>query len=247
MEFSKSQEHVDRLDVEMTKRKIVRSRSQAADLISRGKVFVSGKVAMKSSQKVDVNSMITVDYPTELVSRSGEKLAHALQEFNLDVKNLDVIDVGSSTGGFTQCLISRGARKVFAVDVGTNQLDASLRNNPRVHIHENTNIKKFRLLEPVDLIVIDVSFVSLKEILPRTYSLLAKSGKVIALVKPQFEVGMKIAKKNRGVISDTDERVSVLREVKKAAAELGFKILNETISPIFGEKGNREFLLLLQK
>jgi len=252
MEYKTPLEHKERLDIAMYARGLARSRSAAVDLIKRDKVMVNGKIVSKGSVEIGAADVITIDSPERFVSRAGEKLSHALDVFKIDVKDLTVIDIGSSTGGFTDCLLQQGAKKVIALDVGTEQLVPELRNDPRVEVHEGTNVRSFVLSEPVDLAVIDVSFISLTLVLPKAYEflkggLLKKGGQVIALVKPQFEVGMETAKKHRGVITSEGEHREVLERVKKVAKEIGFKIVNETISPIEGEKGNKEFLILLKK
>ncbi|MEN9622187.1 MAG: ribosomal large subunit methyltransferase [Candidatus Parcubacteria bacterium] len=253
MENNTSPEHKNRLDVEMHSRGLARSRSNAVDLIKRGKVKINGKVVTKASVEVGMADTLSIETPEKFVSRAGEKLEHALSVFKVDVKDLTAVDIGSSTGGFTDCLLQHGARKVIAIDVGTDQLVAELRNDPRVEVHEGSNVRSFVISEQVDIAVIDVSFISLTLVLPKAYEflkdggLLKKGGTVVALVKPQFEVGMETAKKHRGVITSEGEHREVLERVKKVAKEIGFKVVNETISPIEGEKGNKEFLLLLKK
>lgn len=237
----------NRLDMEIAKRNLARSRSAASDLISRGKVSVNGKVTTKSSVKIFDTDLIVVDSPTEFVSRAGEKLSHALKIFEINVNDLSVIDIGSSTGGFTDCLLKNGAQKIIALDVGTDQLVSELRNDPRVEVFESTNVRTFKIPYLVDMAVIDVSFISLNLVLPKVFEFLKNGGLVIALVKPQFEVGMEIAKKKKGIITEEKEQLRVLQNIKKKAMEIGFKVIKDTPSPITGEKGNREFLLLLQK
>lgn len=247
MEIPISQEHKNRLDVEMHVRALSRSRSHAADLIKRGLVMVNGKRADKPSAEISSTDQITLDQIEKFVSRAGEKLSHALEVFNVSPLNLTVLDIGSSTGGFTDCLLQNGAKKVIAVDVGTDQLVSQLKKDSRVELHEGTNIKNFKILDLVDMAVIDVSFVSLTHVLPKAYECMKKGGMVIALVKPQFEVGMEIAKKQRGVITDPSLQNDVLKNVKDASKKIGFKLVSDTTSPIKGEKGNKEFLLLLKK
>jgi 23S rRNA (cytidine1920-2'-O)/16S rRNA (cytidine1409-2'-O)-methyltransferase len=253
MENNTSPEHKNRLDVEMHSRGLARSRSNAVDLIKRGKVKINGKVVTKASVEVSMADTLSIESPEKFVSRAGEKLEHALTVFKLDVKDLTAVDIGSSTGGFTDCLLQHGVKKVIAIDVGTDQLVAELRNDPRVEVHEGSNVRNFTISEQVDIAVIDVSFISLTLVLPKAYEflkdggLLKKGGTVIALVKPQFEVGMETAKKHRGVITSEGEHREVLERVKKVAKEIGFKVVSETISPIEGEKGNKEFLILLKK
>ncbi|HEY0908481.1 MAG TPA: TlyA family RNA methyltransferase [Candidatus Paceibacterota bacterium] len=242
-----------RLDVAVHSRGLARSRSAAVDLIKREKIKVNGKVITKGSFEVSSSDTLSIDAPERFVSRAGEKLSHALDAFKIDVKGLEAVDIGSSTGGFTDCLLQRGAKKVVAIDVGNDQLVSELRNDPRVEVHEDTNVRSFKIASPVDIAVIDVSFISLTLVLPKAYEflkdggLLKKGGIVVALVKPQFEVGMETAKKHRGVITSEGEHRQVLEHVKSVAKEIGFKVANETPSPIEGEKGNKEFLLYLKK
>lgn len=253
MENKTSPEHKNRLDVEMHSRGLARSRSNAVDLIKRGKVKINGKIITKASVEVGSEDTLSIESPEKFVSRAGEKLEHALGVFKVDVKDLTTVDIGSSTGGFTDCLLQHGAKKVIAIDVGTDQLVTELRNDPRVEVYEGTNVRNFTIPEQVNVVVIDVSFISLTLVLPKAYEFLKDSGVlkkesfVIALVKPQFEVGMESAKKHRGVITSDGEHREVLERVKKVAKEIGFKVVNETTSPIEGEKGNKEFLLLLKK
>lgn len=235
-----------RLDIEIHSRGLARSRSAASDLIKRGKVRLNGAIAIKPSQEAGAGEDITMENAT-FVSRAGEKLAHALDTWNIDVKNLVVLDIGASTGGFTDCLLRAGASKVIAVDVGTGQLDQSLQDDSRVENIEKTDIRNFSLPSTVDMVVIDVSFISLELVLPKAYEFIKNDGYAIVLVKPQFEVGKEIADKHRGVISDEKEQQAVLEKIKKASKKIGFNIENQTVSPIEGEKGNREFLLLLRK
>ena len=225
---------------------LAKSRSMASDLIKRGKVAINGKAITKPSFDVGENDKIEIVGGDVFVSRAGEKLDFALKAWGVDVSGLTVIDIGSSTGGFTDCLIKRGAAKVIAVDVGTDQLDESLRTDPRVEVHENTDIRTFSS-EPVDMAVIDVSFISLEHVLEKAFELVKAKGSVIALVKPQFEVGKEIADRYKGIISDETIQKEALEKIKKLAIKTGFKIKNEAVSPLEGEKGNREFLILLQK
>lgn len=231
----------------MLSRGLVRSRSLAADLIKRGKVSVNGKAATKPSFEVSSTDQISIAAGVTFVSRAGEKLAHALSEWKIAVDGLTLIDIGSSTGGFVDCLLKNGGARVIAVDVGTGQLDQSLRDDPRVEAHENTDIRHFSAEAPVDAAVIDVSFISLGHILPNAFKLVKKGGFVIALVKPQFEVGKEVADKHRGVITDPAEQKAAIESVRGYAKKAGFKIVKEIASPLEGEKGNREFLLLLTK
>ncbi len=247
MEKTNILEHKERLDVEMQKRGLARSRSSAVDLIKREKVTVNGEITSKPSIDVSPSDLIAVSQPERYVSRAGEKLAHALEVFKIKPAELTVLDIGSSTGGFTDCLLQNGAAKVVALDVGTDQLVPQLRNDIRVEVHEGANVRTFKLPYCVDMIVIDVSFISLTFVLPKAFEFLKKGGVVIALVKPQFEVGMETAKKFRGVITDSKLQDDVLKNIKAESKKVGFKIVDDSPSPIEGEKGNKEFLLLLKK
>lgn len=254
MENATSSEHKNRLDVELHGRGLARSRSEAADLVKRGKVLVGGKVASKASLPVSSSDDIKVDIEERFVSRAGEKLALALKEFKIDPKGSLAIDVGSSTGGFVDCLLRRGASKVIAVDVGADQLDRTLRDDPRVESHESTDLRKFSLspdesgkVTLADIIVADVSFISLTVLMERIASLVRSGGQAIFLVKPQFEVGREVAQANRGIIRDDALRMKALESVKASAIAAGFKVVGHVDSPIEGEAGNREFLLALTR
>jgi 23S rRNA (cytidine1920-2'-O)/16S rRNA (cytidine1409-2'-O)-methyltransferase len=246
MSDDKNTKQSNRLDVETARRGLARSRSEAADLISRKKVSVNGKISSKASMEVSPDDNISVDSPSRYVSRAGEKLSFALSHFQIDPTGLDAIDIGSSTGGFTDCLLRSGAKHVTAIDVGKNQFAKELRGDARVILHESTDVRRFTTV-PVDLVVIDVSFISLSLVLPKAFEFLKPSCSCIALVKPQFEVGMELAKKFQGVILDNKLQSDMVDKIKSCALSLGFKIAGDAPSPIEGEKGNREFLLLLKK
>ncbi|MFA6158949.1 MAG: TlyA family RNA methyltransferase [Candidatus Paceibacterota bacterium] len=240
----------NRLDVEIARRGLVRSRSAARELIERKLVMVKGIIVTKPSHEVAETDEISLTETPKFVSRAGEKLEHALATWDIDVSGLLAIDVGSSTGGFTDCLLQRGAKKVIAVEVGTGQFDATLRTSEKVELHEQTDIRKFSLAEGeplADIIVSDVSFISLSHVLPKMFSLLKKGGEAVLLVKPQFEVGRELAHRRRGVISIDSERLAALEAVKASAKKVAFKVIRNIDSPIEGEGGNREFLLRLAK
>jgi len=225
------------------------TRSQARSLIMEGRVRVGGVVATKPGQNVAPLAAIEIERPRRFVSRGGEKLEHALEVFHLDVAGNDALDVGASTGGFTDCLLQRDARSVSAVDVGYGQLDWRLRNDPRVRVLERTN---FRLLpddafpEGFDLIVIDASFISLRTMLKRAVAYLREGGAIVALVKPQFEAGRERVG-GGGVVRDPATHRGVLREVRQGAVLLGLVAVGLTASPLRGPAGNREFLMLLRR
>jgi len=213
-----------------------------------GEVLVNDQAVTKAGNLIDAGAAIRLKQASPYVSRGGFKLAKALSEFAVQVRNQIVLDIGASTGGFTDCLLAHGAAQVFAVDVGYGQLDWKLRNDPRVSVFEKTNIRYFelkRLPRAADLATIDVSFISLKLVLPQVKSLLVEGGDVIALIKPQFEVGKgKVGK--GGVVRSADEHTRVIDEIKTAAVQLGFDVLGVTESPLLGPKGNKEFLIHLR-
>jgi len=214
-------------------------------------VRINGQTAHKPSDTVKPGDELTVAAPEKFVSRGGHKLEHALEYFQLDVKNLTTLDLGASTGGFTDCLLQRGAVKVFAVDVGQGQLAWKLRQDPRVVVMEKTNARNLRPENfPVfaDLAAIDCSFISLKKILPPAVPLLKTEGKIVALIKPQFEAGKAEADKGRGVITDPVVHERVLAELREfVAAQSGLCWRGVVESPLLGPAGNKEFLTLIEK
>ena len=221
------------------------TRSQARGLILAGRVRVDGAPATKAGANVREGAVVEVERPQPFVSRGGEKLEHALDTFGIDVAGKVALDIGASTGGFTDCLLLRGAASVTAVDVGYGQLDWRLRNDARVTVMERTN---FRLLpdnafeRPFDIIVIDTSFISLRTILDRARRFLAPAGVIVALVKPQFEAGRERLGSG-GVVRDPEVHRAVLREVRDAMEILGLRANALTASPLRGPAGNREFLM----
>lgn len=242
-----------RADELLVVRGLAPSRTAAQALILAGKVRTGpDAVVAKSSQKLPADSPLLVEQPPRFVSRGGEKLEGALARFGLDVAGADALDVGASTGGFTDCLLQRGAASVTCVDVGQAQLHSKLRGDPRVTNLERLNARELpgaRL--PHDLypvIVMDVSFISLTTVLPSVWSRLAPGGHLVALVKPQFEATRQEADKGRGVIKDPAVHERILREVSAAAASLpGAELLGTMDSPLLGGEGNREFLLAVRR
>jgi 23S rRNA (cytidine1920-2'-O)/16S rRNA (cytidine1409-2'-O)-methyltransferase len=247
-----SKEHVrERLDILLVERGLARSRTAAVVLIERGSVCVNDIVINKASRTVLINAKIEVTEPLAFVSRAGEKLEHALSTWNISVDSLIVADIGASTGGFTDCLLKRGAKKVYAIDVGTNQLDANIRNNLKVVSIEQTDVRGVHLPELVDFVTIDVSFISLTHILETAKNLLKDADStndktIIALVKPQFEIGPNQVDKH-GVVTDEIKREEALNKIKTEAEKLRLIVQAETTSPIIGTAGNVEFLLWLKK
>jgi 23S rRNA (cytidine1920-2'-O)/16S rRNA (cytidine1409-2'-O)-methyltransferase len=238
----------DRLDVLLTERGLAESRSQAQKLIMAGLVRVDGQVVFKPATKFPPEVEITLDRGPRYVSRGGEKLAAALVAFGLeDLRGKVCADIGASTGGFTDCLLQHGAAKVYAVDVGYGELHWKLRNDPRVVVMERTNARYLQSFpEPVELITIDASFISLKLLLPLVGGWLnGQKGEVIALIKPQFEAGRAEVSRGDGVIQDPLIHRRVLEEILGFAAEKDFAIRGLVRSPLKGPKGNTEFLVSL--
>lgn len=239
----------ERLDQILTERGLAESRAAAQRLIMAGDVRVNGQVFLKPAMRFATDVEIEVDKGPRFVSRGGEKLAGALGAFNLEhLDGLVCADVGASTGGFTDCLLQHGAVKVYAIDVGYGVLHWKLRSDPRVISMERTNARYVASLpEPVKLITIDASFISLKIILPVVKDWLPKEGgEVVALVKPQFEAGRAEAARGGGVIRDPQVHRSVLEDVLHFALEEGFSIRGLIRSPLLGPKGNTEFLTYLR-
>jgi 23S rRNA (cytidine1920-2'-O)/16S rRNA (cytidine1409-2'-O)-methyltransferase len=243
-----------RLDTLITERKLVKSRSTATDLIKKGLVKVNGEIITKPAKEfpnIETLQIEILEQP-KYVSRGGLKLEKALTEFQIDPTDLIVLDVGSSTGGFTDCLLQKGAKKVYAVDVGTDQLDKSLLNNPKVISLEKTDIRNIKTLslnsteEKPSLAVIDTSFISLELILKSTANLLSEKTQIIALIKPQFETP-KEAKNKSGVVKTDILREQVLEKIKNHCQKINLKVISVIDSPILGGSGNKEYLILLQK
>ncbi len=225
------------------------TRSQARSLIMEGRVRLDGEPAHKAGQNVGPHATVEVESPRRFVSRGGEKLEHALEAFALDVTGARALDVGASTGGFTDCLLQRGAAHVVAVDVGYGQLDWRLRNDPRVTVMERTNFRKLgdeAFGAPFDAIVVDASFISLRTILDRARAYLSPGGAIVALVKPQFEAGRERLGSG-GVVRDPETHRAVLREIRDASLALGLVPVALDASPLLGPAGNREFLVELRR
>jgi len=236
-----------RLDILITEKKLVKSRSVASDLIKKGLVKVNGEIITKTAKEVLEDTVIEILEQPKYVGRGGLKLEKALEEFQINPEGLIVLDVGSSTGGFTDCLLQKGAKKVYALDVGTDQLDLSLKNDPRVISMEKTDIRDIKTLpDKIDMVVIDVSFISLEMILESVKNLLKTKGKIIALIKPQFETS-KTDKNKSGIVKNDELREKVLEKIKNYAAKINLNVLKETDSPILGGSGNKEYLVLMEK
>ncbi|RMD58494.1 MAG: TlyA family RNA methyltransferase [Nitrospirae bacterium] len=237
----------ERIDKLLLQRGFTDSRNRARALILEGKVFVDSRKIDKVGTLVPFNAHIDVEEGVSYVSRGGLKLQEALDRFDIDVRGFIAMDVGASTGGFTDCLLRRGIEKVYAVDVGYGQLDWKLRNDPRVVLLERTNIRYIDsslIKEPIDMIVIDVSFISLTKVLPVIKNFLKKDGKVLALIKPQFELKKEWVGKG-GIVRDSTKRDYAVEKIKSFAEEIGFSVVATTESPIRGAKGNVEFFIYL--
>lgn len=233
-----------RLDEKMVIDGLVQSRSQAANLIKLGKVIVDGKPAHKPGQKVDRNLAVNIINEEKYVSRAGFKLAGANAKFAIDFRGKTVLDVGSSTGGFTDYVLQKGAERVIAVDVGTNQLHPSLRDNERIELHEKTDIREFKTERRIDVIVVDVSFISLRSVLPRLKRFMYSQTIVIAMLKPQFEAGD--ALKHKGVIKNSKMRRQIIKDFELWLKQ-HFVVIDSKDSDITGAKGNTEKFYLLKK
>jgi len=243
-----------RLDQAMVDRGLCESREKAKRAILAGQVRVNDQMARKPSDPVKETDHLTLLAPEKFVSRGGFKLEHGLEHFQVEVNGQTAIDMGASTGGFTDCLLQRGAAKVYAVDVGRGQLAWKLRRDARVVVMEKTNARELtpeRFTQPfalVDLVVIDCSFISLRKILPAAVALLRPGGKIVALIKPQFEAGKREADLGAGVIRDPAIHDRVLRELAQfIASQTGLQWVGVTESPLLGPAGNKEFLVLIEK
>jgi len=240
----------ERIDKLLVERGLAESREKAQALLMAGEVFVDGRRVEKAGTKVPLEAQIEVrGRGLPFVSRGGLKLSHALKEFGVDVSGLICADLGASTGGFTDCLLQAGARRVYAIDVGKGQLHQKLREDPRVVVMEGVNARYLGpedLPEPVDLVTIDVSFISLTKILPAAKNILKPGGYVIALIKPQFEVGPRQVGKG-GVVRDPGLHEEVKQKIRDFAQKEGFEVLGLCESPILGPAGNKEFFIFLRK
>jgi 23S rRNA (cytidine1920-2'-O)/16S rRNA (cytidine1409-2'-O)-methyltransferase len=234
-----------RIDLLLTERGLAPSREKAQALLLAGSVRVNGQRVDKPGAQVAVDALIEVAEPLPYVSRGGFKLAAALDQFQVNPSGRTCLDAGASTGGFTDCLLQRGAARVHCVDVGHGQIDWKLRTDPRVVLHEGVNARRLNLAElgePVSLAVCDLSFISVTLVLPVLPALLQGPSEIIVLVKPQFEVGRDQVGKG-GIVRDPALHEAACAKVRAAAAAHGFEALNLMPSPILGAEGNREFLL----
>ena len=236
----------DRVDKMLVECKLTKTRSQALLLIEEGVVFYRGKQVLKASMIVEETGL-EVRKEIQYVSRGAHKIEGALSRFQVEVNQLVVADVGASTGGFTDYILHRGAQKVYCLDVGHDQLADSLKNDPRVKNYEAINIKHpFAIDEKVDLAVVDLSFISLKLVLKNIFDLVKENGKIIALVKPQFEVGPSGLDQN-GIVKSEGHRLVMLHELKEWCKAQNFFIVDQCESPILGKNGNKEYFFYFNK
>lgn len=239
----------NRLDLVLVDQGLIASRHRAKAMIMAGKVLVNGMVVDKPGSLVDIQAPILVkEDDNPYVSRGGLKLEKALKTFPICVKDLICLDIGASTGGFTDCLLQFGAKKVYAVDVGYGQLDWSLRQDDRVVVIERTNIRNLEyeiINEQVDMVVADTSFISLKLVIPAAEKFMRKETQVLALIKPQFEAGKENIGKG-GVVRDPKIREQVVQEIQSFFRARGYTVKGVVPSPILGPKGNEEYILSLQ-
>ncbi len=238
---------MERLDQLLYRRGFFASREQARRAVMAGLVEVEGRLIDKPGNSVPENAELAVKGPAEpYVSRAGRKLAAALDHFRLDPSGTVCLDVGASTGGFTDCLLERGARRVYAVDVGYGQLDYGLRRDPRVVVMERVNARNLEptaIPERCDLIVVDVSFISLLKVVPALLPFLAPRGHLLPMIKPQFEAGRELVGKG-GIVRDATVRQQVVEETAAAIADLGLELMGLYDSPVPGVRGNRESFAL---
>lgn len=232
-----------RADLLLVERGLAPTRTRAQELVRRGRVTVNGARVERPAQLLDADDTLAIEAPLEFVSRGGEKLAGALDAFALDLAGAVIVDVGASTGGFTDVALKRGARKVYAVDVGHDQLHPTLRSDPRVVVREGTNARTLQASdfdEPIDVVLVDASFIGLAKLLDAIARVLRADGALVALVKPQFEVGPESARKSRGVVRDEHERERAVEAVRAALRDTGFTLLAESDSVLPGPRGNVE-------
>jgi 23S rRNA (cytidine1920-2'-O)/16S rRNA (cytidine1409-2'-O)-methyltransferase len=235
-----------RIDLLLVERKMAGSREKAHAMVLAGDVSVGDEVVAKPATLVPDDAPIKLRQKPAFVSRGGTKLEHALEHFSIDVSGMVAMDVGASTGGFTDCLLKRGAARVYAVDVGYGQLDYRLRVDPKVTVMERVNARYlFALPEKVDLITMDVSFISLKKVIPTVAQLAKPGGSTVCLVKPQFEAGRSQVEKG-GLVKDPGVHAQVLGDFISWVIEAGYRLCGLTPSPILGAAGNREFFVLLK-
>lgn len=236
----------ERLDVLLVQRGLAATREQAQALLMAGQVLMGGQPVPKAGARVPADAPLELLSKLPYVGRGGYKLAHALDTFAIDVTGFVGLDVGASTGGFTDVMLQRGATRVYAVDVGKGQLDYRLRQDSRVVVHEGVNARNpYELPEQVDIATVDVAFISLTKVLPETARHLKPGGRIVALIKPQFEAKREEVGRG-GIVRDPFVHAAVIGRVVAWCVEARFRVRNLTTSPVLGDAGNREFLVLLE-
>ncbi len=236
-----------RLDQYLAEKGLCKSRTAAQSLIKSGGVSVNGAPCTKPSADVSETDAVAITgEQLKYVGRGGLKLEGAVNAFGIELSGLVCLDIGSSTGGFTDCMLQNGAARVYAVDVGTDQLDPKLRADDRVVVMEQTDIRTAQLPEQVDFVGTDVSFISLKQVIPHINRLLKAQGKAAALIKPQFEAGRQALNK-KGIVKDEKIRRRVVEDITEFAQQCGFAVLGVTDSPVQGGDGNTEYLMYIEK
>jgi 23S rRNA (cytidine1920-2'-O)/16S rRNA (cytidine1409-2'-O)-methyltransferase len=236
-----------RLDIALVQRRICKTRSQALLAVKEKNVLVNGVLCTRPNKEIKVVDTLALVAEPRFVSRGGDKLAAALEHFKISItSDMVALDIGSSTGGFTDCMLQAGIARVYAVDVGTGQFDTELKLDPRVILKEKTDIRSLvQLPERASIIVVDVSFISLVHIVPKLPLFIEKRGTVVLLVKPQFEVGRGNINR-QGLVTNTDLYPKVTDSIESAASQAGFTVVGSMQSPLQGGTGNTEFLLCLQ-
>ncbi len=238
-----------RLDLVLVEQGLFASREQAQRAIMAGQVRLADRVLNKASVEVEPDAELVVEAPPKFVGRGGLKLEGALEHFAVDTAGLTALDIGASTGGFTDCLLQHGARKVYAIDVGHGQLAWKIRNDPRVVVRENLNARYLAredIAEPIDLCVIDVSFISLTLILPRAFDLITPTGVILALIKPQFELEKSDVGRG-GIVSAAALHEKAKTKIEQFVRQNGHEVVGLTPSPITGTDGNQEFFICARK
>lgn len=236
-----------RLDVYLTEHKHAASRHKAQEMIKRGFVLVNSMVNKKSSFNVRFEDVVSITETLQYVSRAGDKLAFALKTFDVDPSGKECLDIGSSTGGFTDCLLQNDAASVVAVDVGTDQFHASLYGDPRIELHEHTDIRNFKSNNPFDLVVCDVSFISLTQVIPELPRFMKPGSQAILLVKPQFEVASNERTKS-GIVKDDVQLETVFTKISECITRTKLQLASDFEAvPIKGADGNQEYVILVEK
>ena len=236
---------MDRLDSLLVKKELVVSRTRGEYEIKNGNVLVDGKVVTKPSTKVSDESEIVINNKFDYVSKGALKLLKAIEVFNIDLNNKVMLDIGSSTGGFSDVALRNNIKKVIAVDVGTNQFDKNLQRDTRVELHENTDIRTFNIIDKIDTVTIDVSFISVTKIISKLEEI--NPEEIVLLIKPQFECGKEISDKYKGIPLNKEVHKDVIEKVIKSFEEISYNIQGLTYSPITGGSGNIEYLGYFKK